>query len=299
MKTDKVLVTEDGWHCREENPFDNTKFFQAWEQFEATVKTYDLTKQCEPGSVVTAELVWYVKYDKQYEISPHKPNKYTLDNYECKEFYSPIPITDADKIVSEPEDENRTPFEEYLDAVIEMRDKKAKDKPKGQLIPLPKKLHEFAHETAFRVVNNEQEYTHYDIKMLAKQMIIAGANWQTTQNNIIDDKYPDPPTISDNPKGLDLKKLESEVDELIQKSTAEDYLKIMDKPKEETVEEAALSFNAEHPENYFNDFDPKYKELHKAIDDLVTKVGYKEFAFAVLKYQGHNLSQYQLQKTWK
>ncbi len=55
----------------------------------------------------------------------------------------------------------------------------------------------------------------------------------------------------------------------------------------------------EKPLEYFDDFDPKYKELHKAIDDIVTKVGYKDFAMAVLKYQVHNLSQYQLMKSWR
>lgn len=136
-----VLVTEDGLHAREVNPYGDKEAVSydtlietdnvqeqihihaiksaclGWKNFEATVKTYDLTHYCTPGSVINAVLVWQYRLikplnDREWETlfkesyalynSYNEFYSFSLkNNIEVREAYQPIPITDADKIVSD------------------------------------------------------------------------------------------------------------------------------------------------------------------------------------------------------
>lgn len=58
--TIKVLVDETGLNAKKFNPFN--KMRSEWREFEQAVKYLPLTKQCEPGSVINAELVWQYEH---------------------------------------------------------------------------------------------------------------------------------------------------------------------------------------------------------------------------------------------
>jgi hypothetical protein len=42
-------------------------------------------------------------------------------------------------------------------------------------------------------------------------------------------------------------------------------------------------------EEYYNDFDPKAKSIHRAIDKLVITYGWKHFFHAVFEYQKNKI----------
>lgn len=94
-----VLVTEDGLHARAVNAYPD--FTSRKERL--TVKTYDLTHYCTPGSVVHAELVWQSKWNSEKWSICHNclVESFKEMNTPVRQAYQPLPITDADKIVSD------------------------------------------------------------------------------------------------------------------------------------------------------------------------------------------------------